>query len=95
MVTNHLLTGMILQADIFCLKNRLVNHYTLRAHLLLTFTRWAPYTSYQYVINGLENIVYFYHNFRQLWQVLGVKLMEINSNLFSRGVKQSLKHGRK
>ena len=25
-----------------------------------------------------------YHNFRQLWLVLGVKLMEINSNLFSR-----------
>ena len=24
-----------------------------------------------------------YHNFRQLWLVLGVKLMEINSNLFS------------
>ena len=30
----------------------------------------------------LENIVY--HNFRQLWLVLGVKLIEINSNLFSR-----------
>ena len=30
----------------------------------------------------LENIVY--HNLRQLWLVLGVKLMEINSNLFSR-----------
>ena len=30
----------------------------------------------------LENIVY--HFFRQLWLVLGVKLMEINSNLFSR-----------
>ena len=30
----------------------------------------------------LENIVY--HCFRQLWLVLGVKLMEINSNLFSR-----------
>ena len=25
-----------------------------------------------------------YHNFRQLWLVSGVKLMEINSNLFSR-----------
>ena len=25
-----------------------------------------------------------YHFFRQLWLVLGVKLMEINSNLFSR-----------
>ena len=25
-----------------------------------------------------------YHLFRQLWLVLGVKLMEINSNLFSR-----------
>ena len=34
-------------------------------------------------INGcLETIVY--HFFRQLWLVLGVKLMEINSNLFSR-----------
>ena len=31
---------------------------------------------------NLENIVY--HCFRQLWLVLGVKLMEINSNLFSR-----------
>ena len=30
----------------------------------------------------LENIVY--HNCMQLWLVLGVKLMEINSNLFSR-----------
>ena len=30
----------------------------------------------------LENLVY--HFFRQLWLVLGVKLMEINSNLFSR-----------
>ena len=30
----------------------------------------------------LENIVY--HNCRQLWLVLGVKLMEISSNLFSR-----------
>ena len=31
--------------------------------------------------NHLENMMY--HNFRQLWLVLGVKLMEINSNLFS------------
>ena len=30
----------------------------------------------------LENIVY--HFFRHLWLVLGVKLMELNSNLFSR-----------
>ena len=30
----------------------------------------------------LESLVY--HFFRQLWLVLGVKLMEINSNLFSR-----------
>ena len=30
----------------------------------------------------LENLVY--HFFRQLWLVLGVKLMEINSKLFSR-----------
>ena len=30
----------------------------------------------------LENIVY--HFFRQQWLLLGVKLMEINSNLFSR-----------
>ena len=30
----------------------------------------------------LENLVY--HFFRQLWLVLGVKLMEIKSNLFSR-----------
>ena len=34
----------------------------------------------------LENIGK-YHFFRQLWLVLGVKLMEINSNLFSRLVK--------
>ena len=32
--------------------------------------------------NDLENLVY--HFFRQLWLVLGVKLMEINSNWFSR-----------
>ena len=31
---------------------------------------------------NLENIVY--HVFRQLWLVLGVKLMEINSILFSK-----------
>ena len=31
----------------------------------------------------LENIGQ-YHNFRQLWLFLGVRLMEINSNLFSR-----------
>ena len=31
---------------------------------------------------NLENLVYNF--FRQLWLVLGVKLMEINSNLFSR-----------
>ena len=30
----------------------------------------------------LENIVY--HNFRHLWLVLGVKLLDIKSNLFSR-----------
>ena len=34
--------------------------------------------------NHLENIVY--HFFRQLWLVLEVKLMEINSNLFSRHI---------
>ena len=32
--------------------------------------------------NYLENLVY--HFSRQLWLVLGVELMEINSNLFSR-----------
>ena len=34
------------------------------------------------VSNYLENLVY--HFLRQLWLVLGVKLMEINSNWFSR-----------
>ena len=34
------------------------------------------------ILNHLETIVY--HLSRQLWPVLGVKLMEINSNLFSR-----------
>ena len=33
---------------------------------------------------NLENLVY--HFFRQLWLVLGVKLMEINSNWFSRNL---------
>ena len=28
-----------------------------------------------------------YHSFRQLWLVLGVKLMEINSNWFSRYIE--------
>ncbi len=37
------------------------------------------------VINSLANLVYQF--FSQLWLVLGVKLMEINSNLFSRRVK--------
>ena len=36
---------------------------------------------YIYIYKYLENIVY--HCFRQLWLVLWVKLMEINSNLFS------------
>ena len=35
------------------------------------------------IYNYLENIGK-YHFFRQLWLVLGVKLMEIHSNLFSR-----------
>ena len=35
--------------------------------------------------NILENLVY--HYFRQLWLVFGVKLMEINSNWFSRMTK--------
>ena len=37
---------------------------------------------------NLENLVY--HFFRQLWLVLGVKLMEINSNLFSRKIKKAV-----
>ena len=37
----------------------------------------------------LENIGK-YHFFRQLWLVLGVKLMEINSNLFSRWLNQPI-----
>ena len=37
---------------------------------------------YVYIYICLENLVY--HVFRQLWLVLGVKLMEINSNWFSR-----------
>ena len=39
----------------------------------------------------LENIVY--HFLRQLWLVLGVKLMEINSNLFSRSFQKERKEG--
>ena len=35
-----------------------------------------------YTWKTLENLVY--HFYRQLWLVLGVKLMEINSNVFSR-----------
>ena len=31
-----------------------------------------------------QSVFFPYHSFRQLWQVLGVKLMKINSNLFSR-----------
>ena len=42
-----------------------------------------------HLFNCLENIVY--HYFRQLWLVLGVKLMEINSNLFSRWVSPTTK----
>ena len=36
----------------------------------------------------LENLVY--HLFRQLWLVLGVRLMEINSNWFSRYCKNAI-----
>ena len=41
------------------------------------------YVSGRVVILNLENLGKYYF-FRQLWLVLGVKLMEINSNLFSR-----------
>ena len=42
--------------------------------------RWEKMVSIE--DDSLENLVY--HFFRQLWLVLGVKLMEINSNWFSR-----------
>ena len=51
---------------------------TLGEHYSLS-QGWAQKTIYKY----LENIG-TYHLFRQLWLLLGVKLMEINSNLFSR-----------
>ena len=41
----------------------------------------------------LENLVY--HFFRQQWLVLGVKLMEINSNLFSRLIFSVFLHTKK
>ncbi len=40
---------------------------------------------------GKKNVT-MYHFSRQLWLVLGVKLMEINSNLFSRPLKKSTKN---
>ena len=46
-------------------------------------TRWYNHSCKN--SDDLENIVY--HYFRQLWLVLRVKLMEINSNLFSRVMK--------
>ena len=51
---------------------------TLGEHYSLS-QGWAQKTIYKY----LENIG-TYHLLRQLWLLLGVKLMEINSNLFSR-----------
>ena len=50
----------------------------------------GPYRSYQLNdflvhIYGKHSVPYFY---RQLWLVLGVKLMEANSNLFSRYAKK-------
>ena len=39
---------------------------------------------YHYVVFDVVGKHRTYHNFRQLWLVLGVKLMDINSNLFSR-----------
>ena len=45
---------------------------------MLAKTQRMLYNLYVY----LENIVYYF--FRQQWLVLRVKLMEINSNLFSR-----------
>ena len=46
----------------------------------ITFLRRREY--FLFGCGYLENIVY--HFFRQLWLVLGVKLMEMNSNWFSR-----------
>ena len=43
---------------------------------------WYWWTYVPLISESLENLVY--HFFRQQWLVLGVKLMEINSNLFSR-----------
>ena len=44
-----------------------------------SFIRPTPQQMY---VPGKHTVVY--QNYRQLWLVLGVKLMEINSNLFSR-----------
>ena len=55
----------------------------LQRYLTRTKTYYLTLTPF-YKGTDLENIVY--HFFRQLWLVLGVKLMEINSNLFSRDI---------
>ena len=46
------------------------------------FIEWRPKMLVVKKPSYLENLVY--HFFRQLWLVLGAKLMEINSNWFSR-----------
>ena len=51
-----------------------------KGSLLKTFSLYKG-SIRPYFLGAWKTIVY--HNFRQLWLVLGIKLMEINSNLFS------------
>ena len=60
-----------------------------QCHKLLE-TKSLPSKKEMSSFNHLENI----HNFSQLWLVLGVKLMEINSNLFSNHLFSGLVSGR-
>ena len=79
------LVERLLEGDILVLEGKMPGK--VATYKLLT-VRWVGLAKLWNLWNvsykniSLENMVY--HNFRQLWLVLGVKLMEINSNLFSR-----------
>ncbi len=68
------------------LNNRGIRTQFIFLSLCITLVAMNTYPGIDFLLSWivwyLENLVY--HFFRQLWLVLGVKLMEINSNWFSR-----------
>ena len=64
------------------IRNTLSTHVFGDKHESMILSGSKRYIGMNLFNPGKHNIVY--HFFRQLWPVLGVELMEINSNLFSR-----------